>query len=82
MITIQAISNSLPKATMWLGFGVSGGWLGRINRKCLGGENYFNLEINTNQDNRPNTISDRPQTVEALFRNTSGRYRNQFTVPI
>lgn len=83
MITIQAIHISLHKATKWLGFAVSGGWLGISNLECLGGgENYFNLEININRDHRPDPMSDRPQTVEALFRNTSGRYRNRVTVPI
>jgi hypothetical protein len=77
MITIQAIPTSLHKATMWLGFGVSGGWLGRSNLECLGGENYFNLEINTNQDNRPKPISDRLQTVEALFR----KYKREVQKP-
>lgn len=81
MFRIQATYTSLRKATMWLGFAVSGGWLGSSPLGCLDGEDYFNLEIKIDRDNRPNHNNDRPQIGEALTRNLSGRYSNQRTVP-
>ncbi|PSF35254.1 hypothetical protein C7H19_16985 [Aphanothece hegewaldii CCALA 016] len=103
MNTIQAIYTRLRKATlehleMWLGFTVSGEWLGvfklgvfnfrLINLEGEGCEDDFKGEININQDNRPNPISARSHTVQLflakrlLAKNISGRYRNRLTVPI